>query len=266
MSVSLAFKQKVGARVKSLLESKFASAFPGLTLEQLRPIVMGLIQKESSFNSKALVNSGSADKSFVNSSAYTTALNTGNPVVYGNLVRASLDVYGLMQVRGSYLVRGGSTSGKCEIERIRPDLSLTLCVAPGAAVESVLLGDDNIDAAITAGLVILQGKYQSVPSIMKRTASGGYYYSKTNLSFPNRISAAVGAYLGLSGTDKYGSSAVTYAASITNGEAYRAANNYDPTAAYPVVVADADTRTASQKASGASTNSTSNGRVLPPGC
>jgi len=265
-TVSLARKQQIGAKIGEVLRAHFQASFPGTDLGYLQGVIAGLVYMESSFNSKAFVSSGSMDRSFTKSTAFSLVVNSGDPVKYANAVRAATGVYGLMQVRGSYLVRGGSTSGVGEIERIRPDLALTLCVAPGDSVEDKLLGDSNIENALLAGITILEGKYKAVPSIMKRDPSGGYVYSKAGLRFPSRIAAAVGSYLGLQGADRFGTSAVSYATSIVGGESFRIANSYFPGSKYPTVLADADTRSAQDKKAGPGTSSSVSDRTLPPGC
>lgn len=264
--ISFQKKQEIGRIVKYVLGRHFPSAFPGLTVDQMLPITMALAYRESALRNIHATNSGNPDSSFVKSSVFSAINTEGDPVKMAAMARASTFVYGMMQVRGSYLVRGGARNGVCEIERIRPDLVSEVCVEPGQSIEERILGDANIERAVIAGLVVLQGKYADVPRIMKSDGANGYLYARSGLRFPSRISAAVGSYLGLSGADRFGTTSVGYASSIVGGEAYRIANNYSPTAKYSDGMAEYDSRTASQIARGPATNGTELGRVLPAGC
>lgn len=253
---SVALRQEIADKVKSVIESNFKNSFPGV--KELDKIVMALIYTESRFNTNAIYNSGSPDKDFLNSSAYTNIASSGDSAKLQNMYNASLLVYGLGQVRGSYFVKGGSRSGKCEIERIRPDLAASLCVAPGGDVASKVLGKDNIGNAITSILVILQDKFNNVPRIMK-AVSGGYSYR--GKVFGSRIEAAVGSYLGLGVADRNHTTPTGYAQSIVNGDAYRIANNSSTPAVQTYQNPDA-----TQVASGPTTNSSGMAKQDIVGC
>lgn len=264
--VSLKRKQEVGERVKYVLGRYFTSAFPGLSVDQVKPIALALLYYESRLNNTRTAVTGSPDKSFLASSAYKAIIASQDSVKISAMTRAATLVYGVMQVRGSYLVKGGSSTGVSEVERIRPDIASIVCVNAGDSVEDRILGESNLEHAIMAGLAVLQGKYASIPSIMKPDGKGGFLYTRSNLRFPSRISAAVGAYLGLSGSDVNGTTAQVYASSIIGGEAYITANSYDPTAKYPDSGVGQDNRGATQVATGPSTTGAGQDRVTPVDC
>jgi hypothetical protein len=117
-------------------------------------------------------------------------------------------------VLGYYAIKGSGTTGKSELERLRPDLAGPILVDPGVDVSTVLNGTDKIDNQILAGLIVLEGKYKEVAP--KLVAKGQY---------SNKLTAAVSAYLGLGKSDLNGMTPERYANSIIRGSAYQIANN-----------------------------------------
>lgn len=254
--VSQVTRQSIVDALSSVYQSHFKDSFPGV--KDFEKIALAQLYYESHFNNNATKDSGSPDKDFVGSSVYSKILGGGNPDQIKNMQVASRLVYGLGQVRGSYLVRGGSRSGICEIERIRPDLAPLICVNPGQDVADTMIGAANISNAIIAALTILQGKFQAVPKIMKATANGYVYRDRI---FSSRIEAAIGAYLGLGIADSNGTTSSAYASSIVGGKAFAIANN----AATPAVQTYSNPD-ATQVATGPTTDSNGMGKVNIVGC
>lgn len=255
-ALSVMQRQLVSDIIKSELSTNFQSSFPGAT--DMHNIVLALVARESSFSNEHAVNSGSTDKNFVSSSIYKSISSSGTPTQKANMSNASRYVYGAMQVRGSYLISKGNPSGVCEIERIRPDLSSSVCISAGEDPASYFLGNVNLLRSIRAGLIILEGKYKAVPGIMKQT---GYGYSYRNLLFSSQIEAAIGSYLGLGSSDIFSTTPTQYAKDIVGGPFYVIANGpitprsqqYDP-------------RGAAKLAAGPVTNSSSMDKVSVVGC
>lgn len=260
---SSAFKQKVRGVVSRLIDEHFKGtlgAEPNIV-----DYVMGLIQAESSFRPSALgpiVNEtptarqkqgSSRARQYMDSDSVQKVLSTGDPAQKKN-VQGGKVAYGLMQVMGWNVVRGGSSKAKrCEIEETRrPDLALQLCVNAGDSIEAKLLGEDNIENNILAGLLILETKY-----LASRRKNGGW--SAGGATFQSRLAAAVGAYLGVGGVDlRTGITSDQYVAMILGGESYRIANG-------KASGGDTTVRTAQASSSGPGTN----GGDVPatiPGC
>jgi hypothetical protein len=269
VQITQAYKQKLGKLVRTIISAHFKPSFPGLDPEFLALVTMAICQRESSLrNGPYPTYTGSPDRSFVASSVYQAVLATNDPVKIGNVGRAASSVYGIMQVRGSYLIKKGSKTGMSEIERIRPDLAASVCVTAGDSLEDAILGPDDaaVTRAVTAGLIILQDKYATVPKVMTSNPDGSFTYSKSGLRFSKRITAAVGMYLGLSGPDRFGTTSVDYAASIVGGDSWRIANGYSQTATYAPGAADNYVPPPPSLVVGPSTNGTGMARIVPPDC
>lgn len=249
---------KIKDTVKNLLETNFAG-----TLAQepdIVNIVAALIQRESSYNVNSIGKPVSTDRgtggfAYINSTAVSRIYNEGTSTQQTNIAYGLYGL-GLMQVMGWNFVKGGSPTGVCEIERIRPDLSGSLVVNPGDDLLSQVLGEGNIEKAITAGLIILEGKLRSVQS------QGNYFYIKADpyqRKFPSKIAGAIAAYLGLGRKDLNNTTPETYALDILGGKSYIAANGGNPYKIY-----DSEIKIASSR--GPSTNGSNFSKITVAGC
>lgn len=263
-SADTSFRQKVRGVVSSLLTQYFKGT---LGAEQnATEYIMGLIQFESSMRpgirgpsvsevpTAKQAQGSSRAKQYMNSDPVKAITLKGDAAQKKNIQSGKV-AQGLMQVMGWNIVRGGSsTAKKCEIEETRrPEMIERLCVHAGDSIEAKLLGEENIENNILAGLLILETKYNAT----RRKGAG---WSAGGAVFTTRLGAAVGAYLGVAGRDLVtGVTADAYVASILGGEAYKVANGASAGASNSTV------RTASNSSSGPSTN----GSDVPagiPGC
>jgi hypothetical protein len=206
-------KQDIRARVTELIKTKFAN-----TLGQAFDIVnvfMALIYTESTFRTdrKSVNNGGAHTEYILKCSAVSNVYKAGAAQQRANIINSTA-AYGLTQVLGYYVIKGCGTTGKSELEKLRPDLAGPLLVPPGTDVATKLNGDNNIDNQLLAGLIVLEGKYVNLAP--KLVAKG---------MFSNKLTAAVSAYLGLGKSDAYGTTPEVYANSIIRGAAYQIANN-----------------------------------------
>jgi hypothetical protein len=219
-AASEARRQTLRATVDGVIKAHFASTLG--TQDDIVNIVLGLMLLESGWNpskhggtvSKGVGTSG---YDYWASTPVQNILQKGSPQQKTNL-EAGLVGVGLGQVMGWNFVRGASkVGGKCEIERLRPDLAGLLCVDAGEDVLAKIQGEANIALAVTACLVLLEGKWKAVKQTKEGWSTGKYVY-------PLRISAAVSAYLGNGNADKNGTTPPMYAASIVGGAMYKSAN------------------------------------------
>ena len=259
-----AYTADIVSDIKDILKQLIPQYF-GSTLARetdIVNIVAALIKRESSFNPDAIgipvsTRKGTGGARYLSSSAISSALATSSPTETINIQVGGVQAMGLMQVMGWNFVRGGSPSGRCEIERLRPDLAGLLCVNPGDSIPAAIVGSSNISKALLAGLTILEGKYKAVQQ------NGDIFYFKNDSrkhEFSSKISAAVGAYLGLGIADALGTTAESYVQSIVGGEAYLAANGIgnNPKISNSVVVIASN--------NGPSTNGSGRSRIGVAGC
>lgn len=251
-------RQILRATTDSVIKSKFASTLG--KEEDITNIFLALMLLESSFNVNATgkevnesISSGARD--YWNSTPVKTVRQNGSPPQKNNVFFGKKAI-GVAQVMGWNLVRGASVkTGKCEVERLRPDLASELCVDAGDDILAKYLGDANLSTAITAGLVILEGKWKSCV----KTSEGWKVGSKV---FPLRISAAIAAYLGLGAKDVVtGLTPEAYTASIVGGKKYAEANGTSSPA-----VRDSQIQVASRSAKGPVITIASNKNLSVPGC
>jgi len=220
-------------KIKDLLKSQITQHFSATLLREpdIVNIVNALIFRESGFNANALGNSvgyypRTGGAAYFNSSAVNSKFQSpdSTPMPRDNIFQG-LRAMGLMQVMGWYFVRGGNPTGKSEMEQLRPDLAPSLMVNPGDSIVDKILGEANMDKAILAGLIILEGKYRYVKTVS--SGSGIYFtvpgdpYSR---KFVSKMQAAISAYLGLGKMDMNGTTPESYSASILGGSAYAKAN------------------------------------------
>lgn len=248
-------------KVKDQIDKLVNLHFP-MTLGQepdVVNIVNALVRKESSHNANAIgpavsIRPGTGGANYWFSSAVTALREQGTSTQKDNLAYGIVGL-GLMQVMGWNLVLGGSKSGKCEVERLRPDLAGIICVAPGESLQDKILGPENLSNAILAGLVILEGKHKAVyrDGLVYRVKGDSY-----GRQFPSKIAGAIAAYLGLGKSDRLGTTPEQYAAEIVGGSVYQSAN-YSPSA-----VRDSVTKTASIWV--AQTNGSDQSTICTPGC
>ncbi len=206
--------------IKSLLATHFSGTLN--TQDDMVKIFLSLMLLESSWNvdvrGKSIpvrISSGARD--YWNSNAVKKILETGTATQISN-VTEGLRAMGLSQTMGWNHVKGASATGKCEIERIRPDLAGQLCVAPGDDIAAILVGEKNISNNILAGLAILESKWKACKAV-----PGGWKIGSR--VFPLRISASVAGYLGLGKADVVtGKTPEDYSASIVGGDMYAKAN------------------------------------------
>lgn len=255
---------KIKDTIKSLVNQHFSSTL--LREPDIVNIVNALIYRESGFNVNAIGPSvgyypRTSGAAYFNSSAINSKYHspTSTPMERANLYQG-LNAIGLMQVMGWYFVRGGSPSGRTELENLRPDLAGPLMVNPGESITSKLLGESNIQNAILAGLIILEGKYRAVRTF---SSSAGTYFTMPgdpySRKFVSKIQAAVSGYLGLGKMDMNGTTAESYSASILGGAAYAKANG-----AGSLYIRDSETKVASSN--GPDTNGTNLAAIKIPGC
>lgn len=221
-------------------------------------VFMALIYRESSFNPDPrrtpLGYFGSGSKDFRGSSAYQNIASGTDPVAKQNMEDCNAAL-GLCQVLGFYFIQNSSAkNGKNELERARPDLSSSLVIPAGSNVISFITGADNIEKAITAGMIILESKYKAATKI---GSSWGFTGDKNGHLFSSKLAAAIGAYLGLGTADQYGTTPEAYAASIVGGTSYTLANN-------PNTVLG--TRVAQTGGQVASTDGSGKTKITPIGC
>jgi hypothetical protein len=249
-------------KIKARIDSSFASTLGRES--DIVNVISALIHFESRFNTNALGDivfpdqySKNGTYLFKNSPAIVSFLS--NPsTTYPQ--RANIDkglrAVGVMQVMGHYFIKGAAPSGKTELERSRPDLATPLLVNPGDDIFTNILGEANLDKAITSGLIILESKYKAV------SFGSGYYYftaDKYGRKFSSRLQAAVGAYLGLGKADGNNTTLEKYALSIMGGSSYKIANGKDS-----LKIRDSEVVVASSN--GPSTNGSDLGKIIPPGC
>jgi len=141
-------------KVKDIIKSHVETYFAG-TLGQEQDIVNIInaqIRLESTHNANAIgpkvaSTPGTGGFHFLNSSAIKSIFSSGSATAIDNVNKGLYGV-GLMQVMGWNFIKGGSPSGSCEIERLRPDLAPQLCVAPGQDLLGHVLGEANMHKAI----------------------------------------------------------------------------------------------------------------------
>lgn len=247
---------KITDTISKMIDSHFAATL-GKEPDIVK-IVKALIYKESSFNVNAIgspvsYRKGTTGFNYMTSSSINAFLSENPSQI--SVILEGVRAYGLMQVMGWNLVRGGAPSGKCEVERLRPDLASSLCVNPGTSVTSMLIGESNLQNSILAGLVILEGKYRSVTSVSGGFGVKGDPYKRV---FVSKISAAVAAYLGLGKADLNNTTPEEYSAQIVGGSVYAKANGSS------LKIRDSAINIAS--AVGPSTNGSSLNNIGVPGC
>lgn len=250
--------ESIKDRLKSLIPTYFGSTLDRET--DIVNIVSGLIYRESRFNVNSVgpivsTNRGSSGYSYLSSPAIQSKLISGNPTEQAN-INQGVRAIGLMQVMGWNMVRGGAQTGICEIQRLRPDLASSLLVNPGEDIFTQFLGEANIDKALLAGLIILEGKYKAT------LPNGSTFYVKGDpysRIFISKMQGAVAAYLGLGKSDNLGTTPFEYAQSIIGGDAYIAANGKNK-----IKISDSNPMIVSS--AGPSTNGSSRPLAGEPGC
>lgn len=251
-------------KVRNLLKQQIDSNFSATLGREpdIVNIVSALIYHESRFNVNAIggtvsFSPGTGGGAYINSSAVKAILSDPGllPAQHTNIMNG-LRAVGVMQVMGHYFVRGGAPSGKTELERARPDLAAPLLVNPGVDIYSNILGESNLEKAITAGLIILESKYKAV------SFGPNFFYIKGdryNRKFSSRMQGAVSGYIGLGKQDRNGTTPEAYANAIIGGPSYVAANG-----AGSLKIRDSEIVIASSN--GPSTNGTGMKTIVPPGC
>lgn len=265
-------RQRIRAAVASNIEQYFSGTLG--TEPNVVNYVMGLIQFESGSRPGARGpyvsevptakqrQGSSGARQYMSSTSVSNIVKSGDADQKRNIQSGKI-AQGLMQVMGWNIVKGGSASGKCLIEETgRAELVDRLCIAAGDSIEAKILGDDNIDNNILAGLAVLETKYKACRLRKQGWSAGGAYFS-------TKLSCAVGAYLGIGGKDLVtGVTADSYVASIMGGDAYRRANG----SSYKIAGIDTpsggsgvSTKSAQSAASGPTTNGTGQPNIIP-GC
>lgn len=225
-------------------------------------IVNALVYYESQHNVNAIgkpVSTGyrTGGSAYFNSSAVVSILSnsTTTPEQRANL-NYGITAIGLMQVMGWNFVRGAAPSGQCELERLRPDIAGPLLVNPGEDILSKILGEANMEKAILAGLIMLEGKYRATNQYGKGFGVQGDQYRRT---FITRLQGAVAAYLGLGVADRNGTTPEKYTNEIVGGATYAKANGKGS-----LYVRDSEIRLAST--SGPGTNGSGLDNLKITGC
>lgn len=227
MATGVSFSTQRVTKVKSIVQDEIAAHFmASLGQEQdILNIVSAQIYKESSFDASVIkgpvsYRPGTSGFAYFNSAVMQSLSLRGDP---GEVARSFQGVYaiGIMQVMGWNFVRGASPTGRCELERLRPDLAGELTVAPGEDIYSLILGEANLPLAIRAGLTILEGKYKAVNYTPEGYRVRGDLFNRL---FPSKMAGALAGYLGLGASDSNGTTPQGYAATILGGPAYQKAN------------------------------------------
>jgi len=254
---STAFRDQVKAMIKKQVESKFAS-----TLGQAQDIVnlvAAQIYYESGYNVNSFGPSVSvaprtSGNDYITSQVVVNKLDSGTPDERAN-VNQGLRAWGLGQVMGwNFIRKASSKNGQCEIERLRPDLAGTLCINAGQSIADHILGYSNLEKAITAQLVLLEGEYKNVVQ-----ESNGYT-TKGDVEFRHyntRIAAAFSGYIGLGKSDVNRTNPRSYAESICYGPTYAFVNGSN---------FSISNRVAQNNGNGPNTNGIDSERIVPPGC
>lgn len=251
---------KIKDIIKTLVNSSFSSTLG--REPDIVNIVNALILRESSFNVNSvgkavstLPRTGGA--AYFNSSAITSLLNSPSvtPTQVANIYKG-IRAVGVMQVMGWNFVKGGAPSGVPEIQRLRPDLAGQLLVEPGEDIYSVILGESNLEKAILAGLIMLEGKYRAVSFNSTYYSVKGDYF---NRKFSSRMQGAIASYLGLGASDANGTTPMQYASQILGGSYYVQANGSGS-----LYIRDSEVSVASS--TGPTTNGTGLGTITTPGC
>lgn len=224
------FSNQRTLKIKDLLRKLVNSHFSNtLGLEDdIVNIVNALVLLESSYNVNAVgppvsYRPRTGGASYLGSSAISSALVGASPTQVSNIWEGIYGT-GLMQVMGWNFVRGAAPSGMCELERLRPDIAGDLLVSPGDSIRAAILGEANMEKALKAGLIMLEGKYRAV------STGPGYFYFKQDAygrRFNSKIQAAVAAYLGLGAKDGNNVTPEEYANRIVGGQVYAKANGKD---------------------------------------
>lgn len=214
-SPSYTYKQQIDGYIDSLITAHFANTIG--TATDIRNIVSAIVWNESRYEPNAKSGIINHQKEMFSSSAILKVYNSGSA-----LQRANIDNYnqcvGLMQVTGYYCVKGGGSNGKSVLESLRSDICGPCMINPGDSIDTTMQGITNLQNQILAGLIVLEGKWLQNP--------GKLWPSQ----YPNRLQAAVSAYLGLGASDKFGTTPQGYSSSIMYGAAYAAANGVAGTA------------------------------------
>lgn len=252
--ITPAFRQIIRTKLTTLLKNNFSSTLG--TVPDIVNLCMSLTQRESGFNT--LANSGayggSHEKKVLAYPSVNAVYSTGTALQRAN-IKGAISARGLMQCTGYYALKKAGPSGKCELERLRPDLAI-FTVPIGSDISAVLNGEATIDNQLTAGLIILEDKYVNVaPKLV------------ANKTYSDRITASLAAYLGLGASDKFGTTPQAYANSIIRGTSYSIANGGIGPDGTPLVAGKGDAKPNSgSNAAGPTTTVASGDNQGPPGC
>jgi hypothetical protein len=260
---NIAYSKQIVTTIRDTIHSLITSYFSSTLGKEtdIVNVVNALVHLESRFNVNATgvdnsTRRGTAGYNYITSSAVSSKLATATPIQEANIYKG-LRAIGLMQVVGWNFIKGGALTGVCEIQRLRPELATRILVNPGDDPYETMLGEENIENAILAGLIVLEGKYKSIfPSGDVFKARGDPY----NRDFSTKLSGAVSAYLGLGKADALGTRPEDYAASIIGGRSYSIANGTNP---IKISTTSPNTQSAS---AGPSTNGSDKTRLKVPGC
>jgi hypothetical protein len=230
-------------------------------------IINALVKKESGFISNSLgkpvgTGKGSMGANYMNSSAVQAVLRSSSVTeIQKNNIDNGLRAVGLMQIMGYNFVRKATSTGVCELERVRPDLAPQLVVEPGEDMITPILGDTNMDKAILAGLIMLEGKYRAVQPLQVSQKLRGYTVKGDPYRrvFSTKLSGAIAAYIGLGKADLNGTTPEAYSASIVGGDVYIAANGK---ASYKIY----DWSMNVVSTNGPATNGINQDKIGSPGC
>lgn len=252
------------ALVRDTIKSHINNYFSGSLAREadIVNIVNALVLQESGFNSNAIgpiVSYGPRTNgaAYFNCSAISSKYHDpATTFEQRSNIFQGLSGMGLMQVMGWNLVKGGAPSGKCEIERLRPDISGTLVVLPGESIIDRILGPSNISKAILAGLIMLEGKYRAAKMLGSYFVVPGDPY---NRKFTSKIQAAVSSYLGLGRSDILGTTPEAYSNQIIGGSVYARANGKGS-----LSIRDSEIKVASRNGPG--TNGSNMATVSIAGC
>lgn len=112
--------------------------------------------------------------------------------------------------------------------------------------------------AILGSMIILESKYKNVFLIdSTHWKTRGV---RNSVTFPSKIAAAVGAYLGTGKADANGTTPAGYASSIVGGDMYAIANGTSP------IIYNSSIRDVTAIANGPSTNGVNRAKITTAGC
>jgi hypothetical protein len=227
LTITPAFRSKVKDKISELINTYFVNTLAREA--DVVNVVNAIAWHESRYNPEALgpiVSSspGTYGYKYLTSSVCQIIKNNSSTAPEDLQKKTNIDLglraYGLIQVMGWNIIRAGTQTGICEMDRLRPDLSAQLVINAGESISDKMLGENNVHNQILAGLILLEGGYK-----ICRQNKDGFYIpgDRYKRVFSTKLSGAVATYIGLGKSDG-NITPETFIARIMGGAAYEAAN------------------------------------------